>query len=256
MAEETGGPGNPVAQAAASAVCPDPVTADILARHSAGEKLTPQQYGKVGAWSAKLKAVFQGKGSPPGPGAGPAQPGPAPGQPLGLGTMAAAEAPADGLPAVPPDPRVVQRTTESIIKAIDGIARRKIGTEARRTAVERGLAPEQADKAAARFDSAASVPVAARDMMVETSPDVAAALGIDPHSYPIATFLSGLGLWTANIWLCVDELKAMRPKPEPKAEPAPVTRSDTQSPFVVPAGPALPVPARPHGAPPEVTAAK
>jgi hypothetical protein len=251
MAEETQSDRSAVAGAAAATVAADTTTAELLAKYAAGEKLSPQQYGKVGAWKAKLKAVFTGKGGAPGPGAGPAQPGAAPGNALGVGTMAPAEAPGNGLPVVPPDPRVVQRTTESIIKALDGIARRKIVTEARKTANDRGLAPEQVDRTAARFDSAASVPVAAKDMMVETSPDVAAALGIDPKSYPIATFLGGLGLWSTNLWLCMDELKAMRPA-QPKPEPAAAPANHT----IPPSRPASPFPAMPPGTPAEATAAK
>jgi hypothetical protein len=253
MAEEALRNGSPVAQAAANAVSPDPITADLLAKHSAGQTLTPSEYGKLGAFKAKLnkfKAVFTGKGSPPGSGAGPAQPPPGPGQPAGMGPLAPGEASAGGLPPVPPDPRVVQRTTESIIKAVDGIARRKIATEARKAGAD--------DRTAARFDSAAGVPVAAKDMMVETSPDVVAALGLDPKNYPIATFMGGLGLWATNLWLCVDELRALRPaqpKPEPPAA-APKTELrawPSPGPVIVPPGPALPVPARPPGAPPEVT---
>jgi len=247
MAEEAGSNRNQVAQAAASAVSPDPVTADLLAKHSAGQKLTPAEYGKLGAFKARLKAVFGGKGSPAGAAAGPAQPGAGSGNPPRVAAVAPGQASPDGLPAVPADPRVVQRTTESILKALDGIARRKIVTEARKAGAD--------DRTAARFDSAAGIPVAARDMMVETSPEVVAALGLDPKSYPIATFLGGLGLWTTNLWLCVDELRALRPA-QPKPEPQPAPAKPFPGPVVIPAGPALPVPARPPGMPPEVTAAK
>ena len=229
MAEETPGGGSTVAGAAASAVAPDPITAELLAKHAAGEKLTSQGYGKLGAWAAKAKTVFRGKAPAPGAGSGSAQPPPGNGKPASLAPLAPGQAPADGLPAVPPDPRVVQRTTESIIKAVDGIARRKVVNEARKAGAD--------DRTANRFDSAAGVPVAARDMMVETSPDVAAALGIDPKSYPIATFLGGLGLWATNLWLCLDELRAMRP-PAPKPEPAAAKPPGHSQP-----GPASPAPA-------------
>ena len=74
-------------------------------------------------------------------------------------------------------------------------------------------------------------------MMVETSPDMAAALGIDPKSYPIATFLGGLGLWATNLWLCLEELRAMRP-PAPKPGPAAAKPPGHSQP-----GPASPAPA-------------
>jgi hypothetical protein len=123
-----------------------------------------------------------------------------------MGAVSPGEASPDGMAPVPADPRVVQRTTESIIKACDGIARRKICTEARKAGAD--------DRTASRFDAAAAVPVAAKDMMVETSPDVAAALGLDPKAYPIATFIGGLGLWATNLWLCVDELKSLQQQQE------------------------------------------
>ena len=49
-------------------------------------------------------------------------------------------------------------------------------------------------------------------MMVELSPDVAAAFGLNPRHYPIGIFLGTFGLWATDIWMAVQELKAMKEK--------------------------------------------
>lgn len=54
-------------------------------------------------------------------------------------------------------------------------------------------------------------------MMVGTAPDVAALIGISPETMPVATFLGGLGLWATNLWLAVDELRAIREQNDRRA---------------------------------------
>lgn len=54
MGNETQPSGHPLREAAAAAVAPDPVTAGLLAKHSAGEKLSQAEYGKLGAFKARL----------------------------------------------------------------------------------------------------------------------------------------------------------------------------------------------------------
>lgn len=205
------GSGQDVREAAAAAIAPDPLTADLLAKHSAGEKLSPAEYGRLGAWKAKLKTMFGGGKSGAVPGS--AQPGLGTGQPASVAALVPDPAPADGLAPVPADPRLVQRTTETILKTCDGIARRYVVSEARKAGAD--------DKTAARFESAAALPAGAREMMVETSPDVAAAMGISPETMPIATFLGGLGLWATNLWLAVDELRRLQAQREKREAPRP-----------------------------------
>lgn len=48
--------------------------------------------------------------------------------------------------------------------------------------------------------------------MIELSPDVAASLGLNPKHYPVAVFVGCLGLWGTDLWLAVQELKAMQTK--------------------------------------------
>ena len=190
---------------ATSPLTPDPVTADLLAKHSAGEKLTQSEYGKLGAFKSRLGRLFGGT-----PGAAAKPPAKPAGNALGLDPLASAETSGDGLGAVAPDPRLVQRTTAALLKSPDNIARRYVARHARRAGAD--------DKTLARFDSAAALPPATQELMVETSPDVLAALGMDPSNYPLTVFCGALGLWGTNIWLCVDELKKMQEERKPKPE--------------------------------------
>jgi hypothetical protein len=205
---EPSGPDAP--SPSASPLSPDPVTADLLAKHSAGEKLTASEYGKLGAFKARLGRLFGGSpGTAAKPAAGPTR------NALLVAPVAAVETPGDGLGPVAPDPRLVQRTTAALLKSADSIARRYVAREARKAGAD--------DKTMARFDSAAALPPATQELMVETSPDVLAALGMDPSNYPLTVFCGALGLWGANLWLCVDELKKLQEERKPKPE-APATK--------------------------------
>ena len=234
MAEaiEPGG-GDPRA-AAAAAVSPDPATAELLAKHSAGQPLTQSEYGKLGAFASRLKKFF-GNGQP---GPGPAQPGPGPGQPARLGPLAAVEASDPGLAPVPVDADLVKRTTAGVLKSADTIARRYVGREARKAGAD--------DKTAARFDSAVRLPDASQELLVDTSPEILAAMGLDPRTYPIAVAVGCLGLWGTNLWMAIDELKSMQ------KEVIPVRSTVTQATTVPVSDRTLPDPARPAGAPPDV----
>ena len=72
--------------------------------------------------------------------------------------------------------------------------------------------------------------MATQELMVEVSPDVAAVLGIEPQHFPLGTFFGALGLWSANLWLLVDELRSMRQKNDQESQPVAV------KPGSVPAG--------------------
>lgn len=198
MAEptSTAGPEPRPGAAAASAVAPDPITADLLAKHSAGERLTSAEYGKLGAWKAKLKTVFASKAD-----AGPQPPASPARSPAGVGTMAPAEASGDGLAPVPVDPALCQRTTTAILKRCDAITVRWVEGHARRAGAD--------DRSMARFRDAASLAPADRELISELSPDILAELGVDPKSYPFLTAAGILGLHATNLWLAVDDLKRM-----------------------------------------------
>jgi hypothetical protein len=62
--------------------------------------------------------------------------------------------------------------------------------------------------------------------MVESSPQVLEALGMDPRTYPLSVCAGCLGLWAANLWLCVDELRTLQK--ERAQKPAPQPQTDEQ----------------------------
>jgi len=237
-------PGKPLAEAAAAAITADPVTAELLRKHAAGQPLTPQESGKVGSIKAKLNKMF-GKGNPvPGPAA------PGPGQPAAVASVAPGQTSDGGLAVPAVDSDIVKRTTAAVLGSCDQVAQRYIAREARKVAAD--------DRTTNRFIAAAALPGPTKDMMVETSPDVLAALGLDPKTYPLTVFVGSLGLWASNLWLCVDELKSMHAERGKQtaaavaATPAPQAAPVVNTPFSTPTPATLPAPARPPNAPPEV----
>ncbi|PYJ83062.1 MAG: hypothetical protein DME22_16655 [Verrucomicrobia bacterium] len=198
-----------VRAAAAAAVAPDALTAEILAKHAVGEKLTHKEGGHLGVWKKKLQGIFGGKGdAAPGPAVPAASPGHAP----GVAALVPAQAPDCSLAAVPIDAGLVQRTTNAVLTRCESIARRYVGTAAR----EAGVTGETL----ARFDRAACLPKDDRALMVELSPDVFAALGLDPRHYPVMVFAGCFGLWATDLWLAVQDLKAMKEERNKSNEPA------------------------------------
>ena len=196
-----------VRDAAAAAVAPDPVTAELLAKHSAGEKLTQQQYGKVGAWKARLRSIFSGKGNGA---SGSAQPAPAPGNPAPVAALAPDEAPGDGLAPVPIDAALARRTTAIVLARCDSIAIRYVGNAAR----DAGVTGETL----VRLERAAALSKDDKALMVDISPDVFTALGLNPRHFPVALFLGTFGAWMADLWLAVQEIKAQK-KPATNGKP-------------------------------------
>jgi hypothetical protein len=84
------------------------------------------------------------------------------------------------------------------------------------------------DKTVERFDSAAALPVASKKLMVDLSPDVLSAMGLDPGLLPTHGLFWRTGAVGGELWLCVDELKQIAEKkaeakkadpPTPKTEP-------------------------------------
>jgi hypothetical protein len=208
--ETTGSPGRTVAEAAAGAVSPDPETARLLAAHSSGEKLTPSQYGKIGAFASRIKNLFAAKtgGSP-----GQAQPSAPFGQPAPLGSVAPGEAPGGGLAPVEVDSGIVKRTTAALLNRCEAIGCRVITNAARDAGA--------ADNLVARFDAKARLQKDDKELMIELSPDVARELGIDMHKCASVVFAGTLGLYITDLWLLVNELKKMKAqKPEPNREAA------------------------------------
>lgn len=227
--------GETIREAAAASVTPDQITADLLAKRSAGQPLSAAEYGKLGAWAYKLKRLFKKDGADNGQTELRTKGGNA----VDLEPISPDETSGDGLAMPSADADLVRRTTESILKTAEDIARRKVA---------RHGADAGADaKTLTRLDAAARIPSHNRELMVDTSPQVAEALGFNPKHYPIATFIGAAGLWLTGIWLAIDELKEMKkekaPAPEKEKKPVPTIFS----------GPVVNhEPKQPKGAPPEV----
>lgn len=185
-----------VRAAAASAIAPDPESAKLLERHAAGEKLTSQEYGRVGWIRSRLRGFLSGKSNSNGE---PAKPGAQPGNASAVATVAPAAPPdSSGMP-VQPDADLVKRTTGTILTLSDSIARRYVARVARKAFANQ----KQID----RLDRAAALPSDAKTLMVEVSPDALASIGLDPRRYPLTVFLGALGMWGGTVLLAVEELK-------------------------------------------------
>jgi hypothetical protein len=269
MGNETPQSGPPLREAAAAIVAPDPTTANLLAKHSAGQPLTQQEYGKLGAFAKKAKNFFTGNRDAPG---GPGKSGPAPGNAPALGAVASNQAPDSGVAPVPVDPGIAQRTTSAILRRCDAITVRWIENEARRA----GAQGQTLD----RFRTAAALAPPDQQLIAELSPDILAEMGIDVRRFPIVTAAAIVGLHGTNLWLLVDELREMRKERdsmtadkllaeeraarEAKAKAQPVTQPgllESLATAEVPRRPSQPAPIpaerpRPPGAPPNVTCEK
>lgn len=232
--------------AAAAALTTDPETQSLLQRHAAKEKLTAQEYGKIGAF-AKAKQFIFGN---PRPGAGPAQPGSTPGNPAGVGTSAPAQTPGDGLAPVAIDSGLAQRTTAAILNRADAFAVGYIERELQATAAVAPIPQDIAD----RLRNAAGLPVADKKLLVEISPDVFQELGIDPRRCALFTAGGVLLFHGWNLYQAIQELREHRreaaPAPAaaaPAAAPAPQA-APTQA-VLTPAVAGIPSPmAAPPGA--------
>ena len=205
--QPTGPDSEEVGAAAAAAIAPDAVTADLLKKHSAGETLSASEYGRVGAWKKKLQALFGRKGNGD---AGPAQPAPLPGNADPVASLAPAEASDSGLAAVPIDAALARRTTAALLARCDSIAIRYVGNAARAVGAD--------GETLVRLERAAALSKDDKALMVEISPDVFAALGINPRHFPVAVFVGTFGAWATDLWLAVQEIKAVK-KPAANGKP-------------------------------------
>ncbi len=204
MIEPVGPTHEEAGTAAAAALSPDPEIAELLKRKAAGEKLTQQQYGRLGWWQSKagkVAAFLTGRANSDG---GQAQSRPVPGNAAPLGPVASAQASANGVAPVQPDADMVKRVTAAVLTQADRIGRRYVSREARKTSAS--------EKQISRLDSAAALPRDAQELMVEISPDALASLGLDARKYPLTVMGGIFGMWATNIWLALDEFRAEQAK--------------------------------------------
>lgn len=197
--------GAPIGTAAAAAITPDPELQQLLQRHSKKDPtLTPSEHGKVGAWTQKLRRIFPGSDKRPAAQSGVA--GPQSGNAPHLGADTAGQAPDSVLPAVPVDPRLIQRTTNVCLECVSGYAVRKMANAAR----DVGATEQEATALAAK----AAMPSDARKLAVDTSvdvvPEVFAWFGLSAKTYPILACAGAFGMWGLALSEAMDDFKAMK----------------------------------------------
>jgi hypothetical protein len=180
--------------AAAASVTPDLETAELLRRHASGEKLTPQQNGKLSWIGRKFPWLSSGKG---GSAAGPA-PGPAGNAPA-LATAPTAQAPDAGLAPVEVDAVLARRTASAILNRGDAFAVSWLCGHAKAAGAN--------DDTIAGLRSKASLPVDDKKLLVELAPDVCQELGIDPRKMALWTVGGVLVFHGWNIVMAAREFK-------------------------------------------------
>jgi hypothetical protein len=228
--------------AAASAVSPDAVTAKLLERHEAGDKLNPQEYGKIGAFAAKRNKLFSWLNPAKERGVtGSPQPGASPGNPTGLAPVAPGQASADSLAPVEIDDDLARRTFQALLEHGDEFFVRFIEREARAA----GATGETLN----RFRSSAALSSNDKKLLISLAPDICRDLGINPRRLALYTAIGVLGLHSVNLWQCTQELRELRkataPAPAPAATSAPTLLDGTKNVD-------FPNPTAPAGAPPTI----
>jgi hypothetical protein len=180
-------PGAPI-----SAITNDELVSALLAKRGRGEKLSAAEHGKLGAWSAKTGSKLPGR--PPKPPLVPAAlpPGPAAGLPQG---------PAGPL-GDPASDSIVKDTTAAILATVDSLAVGYIESAARDAGADQARAEKLAGSCKLQDE--------AKRLMVDTSPAVAAAFGVDVRHYPIGAFAAGACMYVGGIGMVIKELRDMK----------------------------------------------
>jgi hypothetical protein len=217
-----------VRSAAAAAAVNDPLTAELLARRSRGEKLTPQENGKLGGMFSKAKRLI-GLGDASG------QPTPAgTGNPARVDSSAPAETPGNLLPAVQPDDGLCKRTAKTVLERWETKDKRNV------KAAAKFAKPSATAEELANYERSICLPSPDKTLLVELSPDVARELGIDPRHFAIGIFLGVLVDHRLEVWKAIDELKEIgraREERDAKRVRAPFeNRPHNDLPPVVPEG--------------------
>jgi hypothetical protein len=204
------------AAAAAAAVSPDPLTAQLLEKHAAGEKLSPGEYGKL-SWVGRKFGGFFGKS-----GAAPGSPQPRPpGNAASLAAVAPAQASAVSLAPVEIDDDLCRRVFSALLDHGDDFAVNFIERQAK-------LA-DATGESLDRFRAAARLSSNDKKLLINLAPDICRDLGIDPRRIAVYVAIGVLGFHGVNLWQCTAELKdlqkqklALDKNPErPAATPAP-----------------------------------
>lgn len=202
-----------VASAPTGAITPDPVTAEIIRKHTAGQKLTPSEGGKLGAFRRKLKSVV-GLGAAESAGQNPfaATAGGA-----SLGGVAAVEATAGGLPAVPVDDGIARRAVVATLTKISIVEKRWLTREARAV----GLG----GNALADLVGAAGFTADDTQLIGDLAPDICAELGLDPRQSPLLVAGAILAAHGCSLLMAVTQLRELKEQEARRAAAAKPTEA-------------------------------
>lgn len=183
-----------IAAAAAAAVCNDPVVADLLRRKAGGEKLSPQENGKLGAWKSR-------QGRAPASAAIPEQAPPSAGG-VAPASGAPPEAEVGAVVYSPADADLVRGTVKAMLGKINAVGQRHLLAAAKAAG---------ADAASlARFSSAEVVSAEDAQVLSETALLVASGIGVDPKNVPMAAFFGTLAACGLNFYQAIAELKELQ----------------------------------------------
>ncbi len=166
----------------------------------AGEKLTPSEGGKLGAWKRKLKSAV-GLGAPERPEPNPFSPSAVR---IPVAAVAPPEASAGGLPAVPVDSGFARRTAIVTLNKIDGVTTRWITREARAAGIEGNALADLTSKASLANDD--------KQLIGDLAPDICAELGVDPRKSPLIVAGAVLAAHSASLLMAVMEIRDLKEK--------------------------------------------
>ncbi len=194
-------PSNPSPQATAAAtVTPDPVTAEILRKHTAGEKLTAREGGLLGVWKRKLKGAV-GMGTPERPRENPFAPTAVP---IRVGTIPPSETPDLGLNPVDVDAGFARRTAIVGLNKCDTVTKAWLTRKARAAGAEGN---ELSDLVAAGGFSGDD-----KQLLGDLAPDICAELGINPRKSPLIVAGAIVAAHATSIALAVMRLNELTEK--------------------------------------------
>lgn len=178
----------------------------LIERRRNGDKLSPTENGKLGAYAARTGTKL-------------------PGRPKAVAAAAAGVDTGAGQPVSPvvgPMPEVVsdscKATCAALLQAGDELKVLMVGSRISRL----GFLTASQEK---EFVERAKMPAATKTVLVESSPAVVASLNIPPEKFPIGAFCSVLAIEGARFGMLMKELRELakeaqqykKPDQEPKA---------------------------------------
>lgn len=162
---------------------------ELLARRSRGERLTPSENGKVGAWAAKTGTKLPGR-----------PPKPASAKPVDTGAVPSAAQTVGEVPEVVSG--AVRDTAQVLFEGLDDL--KEAMTEARLSKLE-FLSEDQKKK----FAGMSRMSATGKKVLCDSSPAVLASMGVNLENVPVYAFCSVLATEMGRFGLMLRELNVM-----------------------------------------------